>query len=108
MLLQAILIGIATSSAAGENAKSLGPFIVCSASGNQLPAPLNNSDPAPTHDGTCLLCLIAGEAPAVLPPTVESRFTAPAEVVSFTPLLAGDVVSERHTPRQSQGPPFTV
>jgi hypothetical protein len=52
---------------------------------------------------TCLLCLTAGGAPAVLPSTAASLLVASDEVISFKPFSDGPVISERHTPRQ-QGP----
>ena len=105
VVLQALLIGVATGLSAERNAESLGSLIICSASGNPLPALSDNSKRAPVHDGICLFCLMAGGAPTVLPPTAVSRLVASAEVISFAPLLLIHAVSRHHTPRQSQGPP---
>jgi hypothetical protein len=108
MLLQAFLIGVATTAAAAENSQFLGAFIICSANGDQSPTPLDGSGRAPIRHGTCLLCLMAGGGPAVLPPTAASVLVAAVDVVSLTPFMGRNVVYERHTPRQSQGPPRTV
>lgn len=110
MLLQSFLIGVATTAAAAENSGSLGGvYIICSSNGNQFPAPSDDSGRAPARDGACLLCLMAGSGPAALPPTTASLLVvAAAEVVGFTPFLDRCVICERHTPRQSQGPPRTA
>jgi hypothetical protein len=105
MLFQAILTGVTTSLAVADNSESFGTYIICSANGDQSATPFDDSERAPVHGRICPLCLMAGSAPAVLPPIIMSSFVGAAEVVRFAAFLRGQVVCELHTPRQSQGPP---
>ena len=105
-------VSIPTSRAAGENSKSLGLSLGLSvgwsASGSLSPARSHKSDLARVQNERCLLCLTAAGAPAMLPRTIASRIRMPADGVWFVSLWARTIVFERHTPRQSQGPPFTA
>ena len=102
--LQVMLVGIATSRlAAAEGPFAHGGFVVCSArsgfTGNQPGKP-------PTHDAACALCTLAASSPAILPAAAEAHFALQARIFHMAPVAATVVVSSRHTPRQSQGPPL--
>jgi hypothetical protein len=103
VVLQAMLVGIDTShSAAAEASFAASPFVICSASTKSGTDP---SGKPPIHDGVCVLCAAAAGSPAILPAATQSHAAAATNNHYNTVPRTAVVLANRHTPRQSQGPP---
>jgi hypothetical protein len=97
--LQMMLLGVATVRLAAADAPfAHGDFVICSPAGDRPGKPR-------AHDAACAPCAMSGGSPAVLLAAWEQHFPVKGRFVCAAPVAAATVVSPRHTPRQSQGPP---
>ena len=105
LALQMMLAGIATVRVAAADAPlARGGFVLCSASRDEPQKP-------PTHDtgcAACASCMMCAGPPAVVAAPAESHFAANARVARVAPVAAALIVTSRHTPRQSRGPPASA
>lgn len=107
--LQILLTGIVTSQiAAQQDTASGNPFVICFGSRNGVPGDTDKSGKAFLGDLTCLRCASAANSPAILPAMEHSYFAFATDVCYATFLTTAAVFSNRHDPRQSQGPPLTA
>jgi hypothetical protein len=107
--LQMLLTGIVTSQIAAQPDSASGnPFVICFGSRNGAPGDTNKSGKTFLGDLTCLRCALATNSLATLPATADSYFAFATGVCYATFLTTAAVFSNRHNPRQSQGPPLTA
>jgi len=104
-----LLAGIATGQlAATDPSPGAGPFVICSRSSASTPRDTDKPAKLPAHEPACAVCTMAAAAPAIFPNALEIHFAFFTEGFFVEPLTVAAAFWDRHTPRQSQGPPQTA
>jgi hypothetical protein len=102
--LQLMLVGIATSRLVAADAPiAHDVFVLCSATGDGFAG--DRPDKPPTRDGACAPCMMTASSSAILVTAPATHFALRSHAFHVEPVADTIVVSSRHSPRQSQGPP---
>ena len=108
--LQILLSGVLTSQlAAADNGSAGGQFFICHGSDGSPDDGLGGAGQPQGHQPPCLLCVLAGGSPAVLP-AAHAAVIFVAKMVSQIVPGNNDRIFEYHSPtgQYQRGPPASV